>query len=273
MIHIEPAARGSVVQRIIVIAHRIDKAQILCLTARQDAPISDALHFRLIHMAAVRHRLDELVVNVIDHGLQHFTLFAGHRAVHGEDILVRAALDLIILDTDLIHQVFDIGIVHVDANAARHGGRRGENVISLARQPVSCRGAHVAHGDHDGLLAAADLIHFFCDLLGRSGRATRAVDADQNGFGLRILSGFLKLSHDFLRRRIGRATQHRVRLRPAVDRAVDADNGYIALSPLFFFCFPKGCAAHRERRCKEQDCEKQDPFSFGLYRHRNRPFM
>ena len=267
MIYIEPAARGSVVQRIIIIAHGIDKAEILCLTAGQDAPIGDALHFLLIHMASVRHCLDELVVNVINHGLQHLSLFACHRAVHGEDILVRAALDLIILDADLIHQVFDIGIIHVDADAARHGGRRGENVIPLARQPVACRGAHIAHGDHDGLLAAADLIHFFCDLLGRSCRATRAVDADQDGFGLRILSGFLKLSHDLLGGGAGRATQHRVCLRPAVDRAVDAHNGHIALSPLFFFCFPKRCAAHRERRRKEQDCEKQDPFSFRLYRH------
>ena len=218
-------------------------------------------------MASVRHCLDELVVNVIDHGLQHLSLFACHRAVHGEDILVRAALDLIILDADLIHQVFDIGIVHIDADAARHGGRRGENVISLARQPVACRGAHIAHGNHDGLLAAADLIHFFCDLLGRSCRAARAVDADQNGFCLRILSGFLKLSHDLLGGGAGRAAQHRVCLRPAVDRAVDAHDGHIALSPLFFFCFPKRCAAHRERRRKEQDCEKQDPFSFRLYRH------
>ena len=131
---------------------------------------------------ALLHHGDELLVDLVQHGLRILALLFGLRAERVHEALVLARRQQPALHAQLVHQAGEAKAVHQHTNAAHDAGLVHIDVVGGGGDVVGRRCAgFLHHGVHRFLvffLQAADLV---VDDAGLHGAATRRVDQQHHG--------------------------------------------------------------------------------------------
>ncbi len=136
------------------------------------------------------HHIDELQVDLVQHGLQVGLLGLVLRAEGVEHGLVLARHHQAPLDAQLVHQPGEAEAVHQHADAAHQAGLVDVNVVGRGGDVVGGRGAGFLHHGVDLLLVqplqAADLV---VDDAGLHGAATRRIDEQHDALRALVFEG------------------------------------------------------------------------------------
>jgi hypothetical protein len=92
---------------------------------------------RFVHTSSLGHSTDKLTVYVIDQGLKDLFALRRQRLKRRADILVHSALDIVPLDADFFHQLFDIIELHDNTDGARQGAWIGDNLFAGTRDIIA----------------------------------------------------------------------------------------------------------------------------------------
>ena len=129
--------------------------------------------------------LDELQVNVVDHGLQIRPLLRGHFTVRTAHVFEFARLNYFHVNTNLAQELIIMRKAHDRADAAGYRARIGENLESGRGYVIPARRGKVAHAYHEGLIDFAEFHDFFENFLRWGHGPARRVDPKQYaGYGV-----------------------------------------------------------------------------------------
>src|SRR5436309_978161 len=186
--------------RVIQIAQFVYQFHLSGLPPREDAPVGQRLHLRLVKRASFRHRLDELTVHVVHDGLEDPTITLAHLPQGRPDILVLAAFHNQALHPDFLQQPFQVGQFHDDADAPGESAGIGDDAIGCSRDVVPARGRHGPHGRDDHLvILIPDPLDRVVDFLGRHDASAGTIDANHDRFHGGVIRESLQLAHRLLR--------------------------------------------------------------------------
>ncbi len=182
---LEVGQLGSGLDGVIEVAELIHQTELLGILASPDAAFSRFLRLFRAQAAALAHQTDEALVGILDVKLDRLTdVFRQSAGQTDADIIGGA--DAVGVHAVLGERLVDGGEHAEYPDGAGEGGRGGEDLVRIGRDPVATGGGVAAHGDHHRLASLFQGQQLGADLLGGEGAAARAVDPQYHGFDLVI---------------------------------------------------------------------------------------
>ena len=213
-------ARG--VERVAEAAHLVDELVLERLLARPHAALTDGVDLLLRHVAALRHAVEEHVVELLHLVAQLDALVVGEAAVERLGVGARRRLADLDVDADLAEQLAHVGLAVEDADRAGDGQRQREDLLGGRRDVVAAARRDRAHRDDERLLLG-ELLQLAPHHVRGHRRAAGALDAEHDGLDVVVVPERLDRLGDRVRADELHA-EERHGLRAAVDDvAVDVE--------------------------------------------------
>ena len=172
-----------------------------------------------LHIAALAHKGEEVLITVLDVGLQEYFGFLRHGQAKATKVREARCANPVGVNADRAQGFFKCGDQAKNTDRSCNGGGHSPYLVSGCRNPVPARSCHRTHRDHNRFAHGLQLVDLLANDLGGKSTAAAAVYAQHNRFHMIIISRCYQLVGD------GVATDGAGGLFAIKDGAAGGDNG------------------------------------------------
>ncbi len=174
-------------------AELVNQAYLDGICAGPHTTLSDAVHLRHSHLAAIGHTLGESAVYVFNRFLHHHQLGFIHRAETCAIIRMFVGFHAVNSDTQFVFER-----ILERRNHAKHADGAGkciglcDDVVGVAGDVIAAGGSVVTHGGYHHFASLLGFLNFLPDILRSQGTAARRIDSQHDSLHIFVIVCFFE---------------------------------------------------------------------------------